>query len=84
MTGDAEAFFPGKVWTEVNLFQFWEELEGVLLLLDAVLQGLVPSLDTALVSYANNDPVVFVGSECCISTRDLVLVFRILKILLSA
>ncbi len=57
MTGDAEAFLPGKVWTEVNFFQFWKELEGVLLLLDAVLQGLVPSLDTALVSYANNRPL---------------------------
>jgi len=46
-----KAFLPGKVWTKVN-FQFWEELEGIFP--DAVLQGLVPSLDTA----PNNEPVV--------------------------
>jgi len=74
MTGDAKAFLASKVWAEVNFFQFWEELEGILLLLDTVLQGLVPSLDTALVSYANNEPIILVGSECCISTLELALV----------
>jgi len=78
--GDAESISSGKVWT--NFFQFWEELEGIVL--DAVLQGTNSSLDTALVSYANNEPVVRVGCECCISTLELALVFRMLKILLSA